>query len=43
MNVYYETKIQDNTIEVLKPINILMHKPEQSKYPFASKNNPSNL
>ena len=35
-NVEYETKIQDNPFNILKYINILMHKPEQSKYLFAS-------
>ena len=35
-NLYYETKIQDNPIEILKSINILMHKPERSNYPSAS-------
>ena len=35
-NVYYETKIQDNTIELLKSIKILIHEPEWQKYPFSS-------
>ena len=35
-NIYYEEKIQDNPINILNPITILIHEPEQSKYPFAS-------
>ena len=35
-NVEYESKIQYNPIKLLKSINILMHKTERSKYPFAS-------
>ena len=39
-NVNYEIKIQDNPIEILKYIKIIMHKPERSKYPFTSMNEP---
>ena len=35
-NIYYETKIHDNPINLLKFIKILMHKLECSKYPFVS-------
>ena len=35
-DIDYETKIQYNPIELLKPIKILIHKPEWSKYTFAS-------
>ena len=33
----YETKTQDNSIDLLKLIRILMYKPERSKYPFVSR------
>ena len=35
-NVDNEMKIQDNPIEIFKSINILVHKPERSEYPFVS-------
>ena len=35
-NIYYEAKIQDNPIKILKPIVVLICEPERSKYPFAS-------
>ena len=36
MKAEYETKIQNNPIELLKYINILIYKTERSKYMFAS-------
>ena len=35
-NIYYETKIHDNPINLIKFIKILMQKSECSKYPFVS-------
>ena len=35
-DIYYEIKIQDNPIKLLKSIIILIHKPERLNYPFTS-------